>query len=100
MDKVDFSGAWNTFWGSISGSLGGLSTFLAVIGMLMVVFSAIGWLWQKRRGGGFAQGSSGLLITMTVGACLAAPSALIPLILGIFDFAANSMIAFFERISG
>lgn len=96
---VNFRGAWNTFWASISGALGGITTLMAIIGTLMIVIAFVGWLWQKRKGGNMSGGAGGLLITLIIGAILASPGVLIPLVLGIFDFAANALIGFFRGIN-
>lgn len=97
---VDFSGGWNTFWGAISGELGGVTTLLTVIGMLMVLGSVLGYIWMKRRNANVKDGLSGVFIVMFVGAVLAAPGALIPLVLTIVDWAANAVLALLQRLAG
>lgn len=99
MEQVDFQGGWNSFWGAISGQLGGLGTILTWVGMLMVLGSVIGFIWQKRRGGGGGQGLAGVFIVMFIGALLAAPGALIPGLLGIIDWVGNVIIALVNRAS-
>lgn len=96
---IDFSGAWSRFWGAISGSLGGLADLLAVVGMLMLVGAFFGWLMQKRKGGGFSQGASGLVVTMLVGGILAGPNILIPIFLNLFDFAVNAAVSLIGTFS-
>lgn len=97
--KVDFSGGWSSLWGAISGQLGGVLTILTWVGVIMVVFSVMGWVYQKRKGGGMGQGASGVFITLFVGAVLCAPQLLIPAVLGILDFVANSLLSLIQRAS-
>jgi len=86
--NVNFAGSWSTFWSSISGSLGKLPTILGIIGMLLVVFAILTYLWERRRGQG---DHKKILWAIVVGCCLAAPDVVIPAILTIVDFIANAI---------
>ena len=90
--KVDFASSWQTFWGTISGSLGGFTKILGIIGLLLVVGSVLKWLWERRRGGqqGF-KSHEGLLYTLVLGAVLAAPSFMIFWMLTILDTIVNAI---------
>lgn len=99
-DTVDLSSGWDVFWGAVSSDIGGLITLMTVIGGLMVAGAILGFIYQKRKAqGGYMQGSGVIWITLIIGAALAAPNALIPMILNIADFAANGFIALLERVS-
>ena len=90
--KVDFASSWQTFWGSLSGSLGSFTKILGIIGLLLVVGSVLKWLWERRRGGqqGF-KSHEGLLYTLVLGAVLAAPSFMIFWMLTILDTIVNAI---------
>ncbi|MCL6424365.1 hypothetical protein Bequi_13425 [Brachybacterium sp. JHP9] len=96
--KVNFAGGWDTVWGAVSGQLGGVATLLTVIGMLMVLFSVLAWIYQKRRGANM-QGLGGVFVVLFIGAVMAAPGAIIPGILRIIDWVANGLIALVNSTS-
>lgn len=90
MDEVDFSSGWDQVWSAISGSMGdGLTDLLTVVGVILVIFAIITWLWQRRRGGG-GGGGGGLVYMIIIGAILAAPGAIIPAFLTIIDLVVNA----------
>ena len=89
--NVNFAGSWTTFWSSISGSLGGLTTLLAVVGMLLVVVAIITYIWERRRGATGGRGHSGVLWTIVAGMVLAAPNVVLPGVLTLVDFLANTI---------
>jgi len=93
-NTLDFSGAWSSFWSAITGTanIKGVLTLAGVVGLLLVVGAIVTWLFQKRRGGGLAQGTSGLIITIVVGAILAGPNFAIPAILKVVDTLGNAVI--------
>lgn len=90
--SIDFAGSWSKFWTAISGSLGGLTTILSIVGMLLVVGGILGYIWERRKGGG-GGGHSKLGWTILVGAILAGPNVVIPALLTLFDFAANVIVS-------
>ena len=63
-------------------------------GVVLVVFAIIRWLWDCRRSG-FQGNHAGLLWTFGVGAVLAAPDVVIPLLLGLADLITNAVIGLF-----
>lgn len=77
---------WTTVWSAVTSALGPLAAMLTAIGALLVVVSIVGYIWERRRGGG---NHSKLMYTLLIGAILAAPDLLIPLLLHIADFLAN-----------
>lgn len=93
---VDFVGPWNNFLSSISG-IDGVLTVVAVFGVIIVVVSLISWIWKKRRGGG-AGGFP--VMAVGLGALLAAPKAVIPVVLLILQWIVNICIGFVEAMGG
>lgn len=101
MDKVNLAGGWNTLWGAISGVVGGqVMTILTIIGVIMVIASVAVYIFNKRRGGGVAQGLGSVLWTLVAGALLAAPQVIIPLLLTLLDLVINALIAIFRATQG
>lgn len=90
-DRVNFHGNWTTFWGAAQGQLGGILTLLGIIGLLLVAGAVIMWIYRKSRGGG--GNTSGLVWTIVVGAILASPNFLIPMLLRVIDFFINTIAA-------
>ena len=96
--SVNFQSGWSTVWKSVSGAVGAqLTTLLTAIGVVLVVFAIIRWLWDRRRSG-FQGNHSGLLWTFGVGAVLAAPDVVIPLLLGLADVVTNAVIGLFGNL--
>ena len=96
--SVNFQSGWSTVWKSVSGAVGAqLTTLLTAIGVVLVVFAIIRWLWDRRRSG-FQGNHSGLLWTFGVGAVLAAPDVVIPLLLGLADLITNAVIGLFGNL--
>lgn len=88
---LNLSGAWDTFWRNISGgNFGQFLTLLAVIGMLIIVAGIVKYLWDKRRGGG--GNTNALVWTIVVGAVLAAPALIIPILLAAIDIVVNAVV--------
>lgn len=93
-NTVNLAGAWTSLWGRIAGGeAAGLITLLTWVGVGMVAWAIVKWAWSRRRGGAQA----GLLgWPLFVGSALAAPNAVIPAVLWMFDLIANAVI----RIAG
>lgn len=91
---VNLTGGWNTLWSAISGAIGGqVMAILTIIGVVLVVFAIGKYFFDKRRGGGVTQGLGVVMWTLVFGAILAAPQAIIPLLLTILDLLINTIIA-------
>lgn len=84
---IDFSSQWDRLWADLSPELKGGLELAALIGMLLVVMSLAGYLWQRSRGQN-AQLKT-VLWMMLFGAVLCAPGIIIPLLLRIVDMVAN-----------
>lgn len=93
--NVDLSGAWSTFWNAVTASAGAqLTNVLSVFGVAILVFVFAGYLWQRARNQG---GDGGKLIwAIAVGATLAAPGVIFPLLLTIVDVIANAVISVYN----
>ena len=80
--NLNLVNAWNTLWSQLTSWAPGLGTFLAVIGLLVVVAAVGKWLWDKRRGNG-----SGGFPTMALifGLLLAGPTIVVPVVLSILQ---------------
>lgn len=87
---MDLVAGWNNLWGAVSGG-GKLGVILAAVGVAIIVFAVLSWLWKKRNGGG--GGMSGFpWMMILLGAILAGPSVVIPLILMIAQVIINIVI--------
>lgn len=92
---VDLSGAWSTFWNAVTASTGAqLTNVLSVLGVAILVFAFAGYLWQRARSQG---GDGGKLVwAVAIGATLAAPGVIFPLMLTIVDVVANAGISVYQ----
>jgi hypothetical protein len=70
--------------------MGNLPVLLGVIGMLMVVGGILGWVFQRRKGGG---GTAKFIWTFAIGAIIAGPQVIIPAVLKVIDLAAAAAVA-------
>lgn len=97
--KIDLTGSWNKLVGALSGgSVEKVLTFLSIIGVILVIASIGGYLWQRRRGGG--GNHSGLLWAGLVGALFAAPKVVIPIALTILDFLISAIAGIVSNVAG
>jgi hypothetical protein len=85
---VNFAGDWKSINTALNAALGSsLVSFLGVVGTLLIIFSALKYVWDRRRGG---QGNhTHLMWTLVIGAILAVPSVVMPAILTILDAIVN-----------
>jgi hypothetical protein len=96
--SVNFQSGWSTVWSSVTSAVGApLTTLMTAIGVVLVVFAIVRWLWERRRGG-WQGNHSGLLWTFGVGAVLAAPDAIIPALLGLADVITNAFVGLFGNL--
>lgn len=95
---VDLSGAWDTVWSAISDSAGQqLTTFLTVVGVIVLVAALGAYVWGRMR----KQGDLGkVLWAIVVGAILAAPGVIFPILLSIVDVIANAGIHLWNATNG
>lgn len=93
---VNLSGGWSKLWSAITSGWPGLTTVMSVIGVLMVVIALLTYAWQHRKGNSMAQGSNVIWGSLIIGALLAAPGLLFPLLLGILDWVINIVVKLFQ----
>ena len=96
--SIDLAGSWTTAWTAISGPLGSFSSLMAVVGTLLVVGGLVGYIWERRRGGGGSH--SKLIYTIVIGAILSAPGIVVPVLLTVVDFVVNALISLLSSTSG
>lgn len=94
-DSVNLTGAWNQLWDAVPGDAG-FWNIITVIGIMMVVFSLLSYLWQHRRGTGWGNGYQVIIGMLIIGAVMMAPSLIIPLLLNIVDFFIDFFIGIME----
>ena len=88
MNSVNLVGAWNTFWATVGGVISGpVQTTVTVIGVGLILFTIVKYLWDKRRGNGGK--TAPIWWTLVFGGVLIAPQVLIPLLLGILQWVIN-----------
>ena len=81
--SVDFTGGWSRIWEVLGPEVQGLLLLLMAIGVLIAVYATVKFVFDnRRRGGGDVRG---LTVLLLIAALLAAPAALIPLLLAIAD---------------
>lgn len=92
MKKINLTAGWNDLWGAVQGALGtGITRLMLVVGVGLVVMSLFSWLWKRRKsGGGGMQDMNGVWWTMAVGALLAGPAFLFPMMLRVVDGIINA----------
>ncbi|WP_022894566.1 hypothetical protein [Agromyces subbeticus] len=95
---VNLSGAWDTLWGAIQGAIGsGIGLALTIIGLCLVLAAVLKWIFDRRRAGGTGQ-TSPMWWAIFIGAILAAPGAVIPILLTIVDALANAAVNLFNAV--
>lgn len=99
-EKIDLQSGWTSVYSSVQQAIGtNLSRLLTAIGVIIVVGAFFKWLIDRRRSGSFggAQGSSGLLWALALGATLSAPGLIIPIALSILDGIANAVVGLWSN---
>lgn len=90
-DTVDLSAAWDSFWGPVSSAIGtSATTLLTVVGVVILIASIATYIFKKRQGGA---NTGGLFWAALIGAVLAAPAVLFPLLLQLADFVINGFLS-------
>ncbi|MHB8318078.1 MAG: hypothetical protein ACYDEP_02430 [Acidimicrobiales bacterium] len=88
---ANLAGGWQTINNAIQSALGsGTTNLITLAGTLLVIVGVLGWLWERRKGGG-SQGHQKLFWTIILGAVLAGPGLLIPIFLTLADFIVNAV---------
>ena len=90
MDTIDLESGFQTFWSAIPNSAG-VATVLTAIGVLIILFTVVPWIWQRRKGG--FQGMQGFpWMGVVFAAVLAGPQVVIPLLLRVLSLLTNLLI--------
>jgi hypothetical protein len=92
------AGDWSSFWGLISAASGmaGVIKLLAIVGVILAVFSLIMWLWEIRKAGGFGNANRShhkLIFGFILGMVLAGPNIIIPVLLTLIGQIISGVIA-------
>lgn len=105
-DRVDLSKGWTDVWLGLKddGAFAGVMNLLTAVGAVIVVMAVAKLLWEKRRGGGGGgmgggKGSEGIMWALALGALLAAPNLILPVLLQILDVIANGVAGVFKNTS-
>lgn len=92
--QVNLLAGWNELWGRLSASMPPkVSELMLIVGAALVVFSIVKWLWGKHRGSKSKGGGGSMAWTLMIGALLAAPQAVIPMVMATADFVINMVLA-------
>lgn len=104
-ESVDLSKGWTDVWVGLkgNGAFAGVMNLLTAVGAVIVVMAIAKLLWEKRRGGGGGggmgggKGSEGIMWALALGALLAAPNLILPVMLQILDIIANGVAGVFTN---
>ena len=86
MDRVDFSGAFETLWARADVPQAA-AQIMTWAGLLLILWAGWQWVWSRHKGRG--QGASVLAWPLAIGAALAAPAVIIPMVLVGVDAVVN-----------
>lgn len=95
-NEIDLSGSWDKVWSAVSGD-STITTLAAIVGVILVLAAIGGFIWRKARGKGSEGAGRGLILTLLIGAILAAPSVVLPLLLGLADLLINTGIRLYNQ---
>ncbi|MHB1210245.1 MAG: hypothetical protein ACYC1I_11160 [Acidimicrobiales bacterium] len=94
--SINLAGSWGTAWTAISGRVGAFSSLSVAIGASVVVVGLVGYIRERRRGGG---NHSKLIYTIVIGAVIGVPGVVIPVLLTGVDFIANALLGLLHTAS-
>ena len=91
-ETIDLSGGWDLLWTRVSVDMpAGMSNLMLLAGTGLVVFAILKWVWARQHGRGVR--SAGLAWTLLVGAILAAPGVIVPIIMAGVDVVLNTALS-------
>lgn len=97
--QVNLVSSWQKFWDVVSAAIAPpVQTTITVIGVGLILFSIVKYLWEKRRGQGGKTGP--VWWTLLFGGVLIAPEVLLPLLLSILQWAINLGLKIIQPIWG
>lgn len=97
MTTINLRGGWADLIGTLNPSPQ-LLTLLTCIGVGIVVLALLKALWDKRRGGG--GGFTAIIWPLAIGAALAGPTIVIPILLWGADTVVNAALALINKATG
>lgn len=83
---TDFKGGWDRVWSTLTSSAPGLEMAMNIIGVILIIFAILSYLWQHRKGTGWGNGTAVIIGAAILGTALLAPAVLFPLLLGVIDW--------------
>jgi len=96
---------WISFWSTVSSAsgMGGVIQLLAIVGVVIAVFSLVMWLWEIRKAGGFGGSRSEkshhkLVFGFILGMVLASPTIVIPVFLGFISTLISGVIGIIHAL--
>ncbi|MCU6481953.1 hypothetical protein [Arthrobacter sp. A2-55] len=98
--KIDLQAGWNDLWTSVTTGYPGIGHTMAIIGVGIAVLSLLKWSWNARHGRGHGAAARPVLGGLIIGAILAAPAVVIPLLLGVLSVVANIVVSLVVKASG
>ena len=107
-ETVNLREGWDNVWNGLKDgnpAFAGVMNLLTAVGAVIVVMAIAKLLWEKRRGGGGGGGgmgggkTDGIMWALALGAILAAPNLILPVLLTILDTIANGVAGVFENTS-
>lgn len=91
-ERIDLSGGWDLLWARVWVDMpAGMTNLMLLVGTMLVVFAILKWIWGRQHGRGVR--TSGLVWTLLIGAILAAPGAIVPIIMAGVDFVLNTALS-------
>ena len=94
---VNLESGWAGVWSDVQSIAPGFVTALTTIALLLMVGALVMFFWERRKGGGGGggQGTQKVLNVAILAGILAAPDAIIPLLLKLVDYFLNFVVAIF-----
>lgn len=83
---TDFRGGWDRVWSTLTDAAPGLELAMNIIGVILIIFAILSYLWQHRKGSNWSSGTAIIVGAAILGTALLAPGVLFPLALGVVDW--------------
>jgi hypothetical protein len=93
---TDFRGSWDRIWSTLTGAAPGLQMAMNIIGVILLVFAFLSYLWQHRKGSNWSHGTAIIIGASIFGLAMLAPGVLFPLLLGVVDWLIAFAVNLFE----
>lgn len=96
--SIDLVSGWNTLWTPFSSSNKALVTIITAVGVALIVFAILKFVWQRQKGQGVGWQTLGW--PLAAGAILAGPNLLIPLLLKIAQAVIDFVVKLLQLVTG